>query len=200
MISIARRPAWALAALALLLCACGSTEPGRLTQRTPGANTGAPASTFPFKNPTPTPTASPSPTPTPQGGPVTSEEKRIIRGWADELRHGHVTAASRYFDVPSLVSNGSAPDKLASKADVHDFNATLSCGAKLVKTRRSVKHFVIGTFELTERPGGNCGSGTGNLAEVAFLIAHHHINEWVRVPDPPPDPAATAAPGPPDEA
>ncbi len=198
MLSVVRRPAWALAALALLLCACGSSGPGRLTLRTPDANTGDPVAKFPLTNPTPTPTASPSPTPAPQGGPVTSEEKRIIRGWSDELRHGHVTAASRYFDVPSVVSNGGGADKLASKADVMEFNSTLTCGAKLVKTRRSVHHFVIGTFELTERPGGTCGTGTGSLAEVAFLIQHHHINQWVRVPDPAPAPTPTATPPAPD--
>jgi hypothetical protein len=196
---VARRPAWALAALALLLCACGSKEPSRLTLHTPGATTGTPPEKFPLENPTPAATPTPTPTPSPQGGPVTSEEKRIIRGWSDELRHGHVTAAARYFDIPSLVSNGTEPDTLASKADVKEFNATLTCGAKLVKTRRSIKHFVIGTFQLTELPGGKtCGTGTGSLAEVAFLISRHHINQWRRVPDPEPDPTPAETPAPPD--
>jgi hypothetical protein len=188
MTTVARRPAWALAALTLALCACGRTT-DRFALKTPGAKTGDPSVVA--AAPTATPTA--TPTPKPKGGPVTSEEKRIIRGWSEELRHGHVAAAARYFTIPSIVSNvtGSA-DKLSSRNDVMQFNATLPCGAKLVKTRRSVNRFVIGTFKLTERPGGACGTGTGALAEVAFLIRHHRINQWVRVADPPqPAPSAT---------
>jgi hypothetical protein len=189
----ARLSAWALGALALALSACGGTT-DRFDLRTPGAKTGDP-SVVAAAPPEATPTA--TPTPKPQGGPVTSEEKRIIRGWSDELRQGHVTAASRYFTIPSVVSNitGGA-DKLSSRDDVKQFNATLPCGAKLVKTRRSVNRFVVGTFKLSERPGGACGTGTGTLAEVAFLIRHHRINQWVRVADPPqatPTPTPTAS-------
>jgi hypothetical protein len=36
---------------------------------------------------------------------VTAEERRIIRAWSNELRHGHVDKASRYFAVPALVVN-----------------------------------------------------------------------------------------------
>jgi hypothetical protein len=182
----ARRPAWALAALTLTLGACGGKATDRLTLHTPGAKTGDPSATFVPPSPTPTPTADPTPTAKPEGGPVTAEEKRIIRGWSDELRHGHVQAASRYFTVPSLVSTATGgANRLRSRADVQQFNETLPCGAQLVKTRRSVNRFVIGTFKLTERPGGACGTGTGALAEVAFLIRHHHINQWVRLADPP---------------
>ncbi len=188
------RFSWGLLALAVLLPACGGKEPSRLTLHTPGADTGHPMTSFPFANPTPTPTATPSATPKPEGGPVTSEEKRIIRGWSDELRHGHVDAASRYFTVPSVVSNtGIDAATLSSRADVKEFNDGFPCGAKLVKVRRSVKHFVIGTFTLTERPGKTC-DGPGNLAEVAFLIHRHHIQQWVRAPDPEPEPTPTPKP------
>jgi hypothetical protein len=188
------RFSWGLLALAVLLPACGGKEPSRLTLQTPGADTGHPMASFPFANPTPTPTATPSATPKPEGGPVTSEEKRIIRGWSDELRHGHVDAASRYFTVPSVVSStGIDAATLSSRADVKQFNDGFPCGAKLVKVRRSVKHFVIGTFTLTERPGKTC-DGPGNLAEVAFLIHRHHIQQWVRAPDPEPEPTPTPKP------
>jgi hypothetical protein len=200
MTSVARKPAWMLAALALLLCACGG-KPSRLTLHTPDTATGKDATSFPLPAPTPTATAKPDPTPKPQGGPVTNDEKRVIRGWSDALRQDHVAAASKFFQVPSLVSNGGAADTLASKADVRAFNATLTCGAKLVKTRRSVKHFVIGTFQLTERAGHHmCGTGIGHLAEVAFLISHHHINQWVRVADPAPKPTPTPTPVDPSQA
>jgi hypothetical protein len=188
-----------LAALALLLAACGETPEKRTDLRTPDAETGHGVNIFPLVNPTPTPTASPAATPKPQGGPVTREEKRIIRGWSQELRAGHVNAASRYFTVPSVVSNAGTEAMLSSPADVKEFNKTLPCGAKLVKTRRSAEHFVVGTFELTERPGADCGTGTGHLAEVAFLIQRHRITRWVRGPDPQPDPKAAPSPPPADE-
>ena len=75
-----------------------------------------------------------------------------------------------------------------------EFNDGFPCGAKLVKVRRSVKHFVIGTFTLTERPGPRRATAPGNLAEVAFLIHRHHIQQWVRAPDPEPEPTPTPKP------
>jgi hypothetical protein len=175
---VVRRPLWALLAFTLALAACGSSKPPRMTLHTPGVKTGSSDGTFPLASPTPV--ATPTPTPKPTGKPVTATEKRIIQHWSDALRRGHVNEASGYFDVPSVVSNGDTPATLANEADVRLFNATLACGAKLVKTRRDQKDYVIGTFELTDRPGGDCGTGTGQLAEVAFLIAHDRINQWIR--------------------
>jgi hypothetical protein len=111
----------------------------------------------------------------------------------DQLCHGYVDAASRYFIVPSAVSNAGIDALLSTRADVHEFNDGFPCGAKLVKVRRSVNHFVIGTFTLTERPGKTC-DGTGNLAEVAFLIHRQHIQQWLRAPDPEPEPTPTPKP------
>jgi hypothetical protein len=188
-----------VAALALVLAACGGQKANRMDSRTPGADTGHGVNVFPLVNPTPTPTPSPTATPKPEGGPVTSEEKRIIRGWADELRAGHVSAAARYFTIPSVVSNAGNDALLSSPADVKEFNKTLPCGAKLVKTRRASDHFVIGTFELTQRPGADCGTGKGHLAEFAFRIQRHRITQWVHGPDPPQDPAKAPPPPPADE-
>ena len=188
------RFSWGLLALAVMLPACGGNDPNRLTLHTPGTDTGHPMTAFPFQNPTPTPTPTPSATPKPEGGPVTHDEKAVIRGWADQLRHGHVAAASRYFTIPSVVSTtGIDAATLSTRADVKEFNDGFPCGAKLVKVRRSVKHFVIGTFKLTERPGKKC-DGTGHLAEVAFLIHRHRIQQWVRAPNPEPEPTPTPKP------
>jgi len=181
--------------LAFAVSACGSNGPSRFDLVTPDAHTGAPL---------PTATA----TPEPVRKPVTKAEKRVIQGWADNLRHGHVTKATRYFAVPTLVSNGD-PDwiPLNSRDEVFKFNRTLPCGAKLIRTRRSTDEFVVGIFRLTERPGaGECGTGTGAVASVAFLIEDDHITRWVRVPEDPrtpvpsptetPVPTATATPTP----
>jgi hypothetical protein len=188
------RFSWGLLALAVVLPACGGKEPSRMTLHTPGADTGHPLTSFPFQNPTPEPTATPSPTPKPEGGPVTSAEKRVIQGWSDQLRHGHVGAASRYFTIPSVVSStGVDISTLSTRADVQEFNDSFPCGAKLTKVRRSVNHFVVGTFTLTERPGKKC-DGPGHQVEVAFLIHGHRIQQWVRAPNPEPEPTPTPKP------
>ena len=82
------RPVRALIVLPLVLAACGSSKPPRMTLHTPDVKTGAANPEFPLASPTPAETPKPDPTPKPKGGPVTSTEKRIIKNWADELRHG----------------------------------------------------------------------------------------------------------------
>jgi hypothetical protein len=174
-----------LLALAVTLAACGGTGPDRFDLKTPGAHTGI----GPIVTLAP-PTPAPSATPAPKVRKVTPEERRIIRAWSEQLRHGHVAAASRYFAVPSFFKNVSSSGKLTTRAQVKGFNATLPCGAKLLRIRRGDAHLVIGTFRLTERPGGACGTGAGSLAAVGFLVKSHHIARWERQADPA-EPAAT---------
>ena len=47
----------------------------------------------------------------------------------------------------------------------------------------SAGDYTIGTFRLTERPGGNCGSGTGHSARTAILVRKGRISGWYRLPD-----------------
>jgi hypothetical protein len=157
------------AVLALPLAAgCGGGSDKRATLTTPG---------------TPSQRAQPSATATPAAT-VDPAHERIIRAWADTLRHGDIKGASRYFALPSLVSNGTAPIKLETRAEVRFFNETLPCGAELIATESAPYHFVIATFRLTERPGrGQCGGGVGGTARTAFRIRRAHITDWLRVPD-----------------
>jgi hypothetical protein len=200
---VTARPSLALLALAVGLAACGEAKQDRFDLRTPGAHTGlGPVSTPP---PAGTATAPPKgksrgkagakkPKSEPAPTRVTAEERRIIRGWSDALRHGHVAAASRYFGVPALVVN---PDQaiLNSREAVQSWtNFALPCGAKLLTTRRGEAGTVIATFRLTERPGGSC-TGTGQLAAAEILVKKHHIIQWLRRDDAI-DPAATATPAP----
>jgi hypothetical protein len=131
--------------------------------------------------PTPTPTARPSPdTPAEPD----AADVAVVRAWADTLRRGHVRAAARYFALPSVVSNGTAPIRLESRAAAEFFNRTLPCGAKLIDTEPAARGFFIATFRLTERPGaGRCGSGTGETARTAFRVRDDRITEWLRVQD-----------------
>jgi len=159
------RPAWIAALLALGVGACGSggDDPSRPPDR---VIEGSPA-----KRPADRPS---------------SAEVAVIRGWADALRAGHVTEASRFFAVPALVSNPAPLLRLPSRAAVMAFNRGLPCGARLVDTERGERALVIATFRLTERPGqGRCGTGTGALARTAFLIRGRRIVQWLRVADPP---------------
>jgi hypothetical protein len=179
---------WAIAGLALVLAGCGGTaEPNRLDLTTPGVHTGEP---LPQASTTPAPTAEP----------VTSAEKRVIKGWSDSLRHGRVDAAAAYFAVPSEVSNNTpGVIQLTSVDDVREFNRTLPCGAKLLRTRRITDGFVVGVFRLTERRNAPapCGPGLGEEASVAFKITDDHIAAWVRVVEPSQaDPLATPTPTP----
>jgi hypothetical protein len=169
----------ALAVLGLVASACGDGGPGRLDLTTPGAHTGAGSVSTLAPRATATPKA--------KARPVSRREKRVIRGWADELRHGHVAAAARYFTVPSLVNPDLTPGLivLRSRKAVKTFNRGLPCGARLLRTERSADGFVVGVFRLTERPGvGNCGDGKGHLAAVAFKVRAGHIMQWMRQPDP----------------
>jgi limonene-1,2-epoxide hydrolase len=139
-------------------------------------------------------------TPAPVARRADPAKVQVIRGWVDSLRAGHVDAAARYFAVPSVVQNGSPLIKLRSVAEVRAFNAALPCGARLKRTF-STGRYVAATFVLTERPGGHCGGGTGQLAATAFIIRGGKIVEWRRVPLPSeqlPAPGPSPAPRHPD--
>ena len=109
---------------------------------------------------------------------------RVIRGWVDTLRAGHVSAAAGYFAVPAVVQNGTPPVRLRTLAEVRAFNKDLPCGAKLLRTVAAGR-YVAAVFRLTERPGGRCGSGRGQRAATAFVIRAGKIAEWRRIPLPP---------------
>jgi hypothetical protein len=112
------------------------------------------------------------------------EDVAVIEGWVDTLADGDVEGAAGYFAVPSVAENGTPPITLRSRADVVAFNRSLPCGAELVRARPAGR-FIVATFRLTERPGGDCGSGAGNLARTAFIVRDGKIIEWHRLPDPP---------------
>jgi hypothetical protein len=161
------RRAVPLLALGVIACGGGSSSPSQRADPPPAATA------------SPAPPASPAP-----ARPVSRREAAVIRGWTSSLRHGHVKEASRYFAVPAVVANGTPPVRLQTRAQVDIFNRALSCGAVVVSLERSEHDYVLAEFRLTERPGGNCGTGTGHPAWAAFLVTSGHIVQWLRVPDP----------------
>jgi hypothetical protein len=171
-------PRWTclLAGLALLLSACGSGN--KLAKTPPPAK----------QSPTATPPA------VPKRKPASEADIAVIRGWTDALRHGRVDAATDYFSLPAVISNGGPAYRLTKRKQVRIFNRTLPCGAKF-KEAIDTGAYVVATLVLTERPGrGKCGSGAvGNEAYTAFLIRRHKIVQWRRVVKP--EPESTPAPG-----
>jgi limonene-1,2-epoxide hydrolase len=108
---------------------------------------------------------------------------RVIRHWSDALRRGDVKRATDDFAIPSLVENNSPPMRLRARADVRAFNESLPCGASLERTYR-MGRYTAAVFRLTDRPGGDCGTGIGGQAATAFVIRRGRIVEWRRLPDP----------------
>ncbi len=117
------------------------------------------------------------------GLPPGHESVRVIDEWVKALSAGDVSGAADLFAIPSVVENGTPPIRLAMHADAVAFNRSLPCGAELVRARPEGR-FVVATFRLAERPGGDCGSGAGGLARTEFLIRDGKIAEWRRLPDP----------------
>src|SRR2546421_34658 len=72
------------------------------------------------------------------GRPADPAAVRVIRGWTDAQRASDVERASSYFTVPALVENGTAQE-LDSRAAVRAFNASLPCGAVLLRTSASAR-------------------------------------------------------------
>jgi hypothetical protein len=108
----------------------------------------------------------------------------VIDEWVKSLSRGDVSGAADLFALPSVVENGTRPVSLRSRSDAIHFNRSLPCGARLVRARPDGP-LIAATFRLTERPGGDCGSGVGELARTAFLIRDGKIVEWHRLPNPP---------------
>jgi hypothetical protein len=170
-----RSTAWlASAAAALAMSACGGdrnelTSPGAADRGSKPAPSAEPAEPSQLSEP---------------DSKIDPAEVRVVRAWADALRHGDVRGAARYFALPSLVANGTAPLKLETRAQARFFNRTLPCGATLIATEPAPHGFFIATFRLTERPGrGECGTGTGETARTAFRVRDEHITDWLRVQD-----------------
>lgn len=124
-----------------------------------------------------------APGPTPRPGPADPAATRVIRAWSDALRRGQVERATNLFALPSIVQNNTPPVTLNERAEARAFNLSLPCGARLERAYR-VGRYTAAVFRLTDRPRGNCGSGTGGEAATAFLIRRGRIVEWRRLADP----------------
>lgn len=119
-------------------------------------------------------------------------DRAVIESWARALSDGDVEGAAGYFAIPSTAVNGGLRIEIRSREDAVTFNESLLCGAEVVAARTD-GGVTTATFELSDRPGGDCGSGAGGEAATAFRIKDGEIVEWQRVAVPGGDDAAPPA-------
>jgi hypothetical protein len=131
-------------------------------------------------------------------GPADAASTRVIRRWLAALNRGDVTRAAHFFSLPSKFQNTGTPVlTVDSERERIAVNLSLTCGARAIETGGAGRYTIV-KFRLIERPGGECGTGAGQTARGAILVARGHIKEWYRLPDVPggrPD-APAAADGP----
>jgi hypothetical protein len=108
----------------------------------------------------------------------------VIRSWGLDMQRGQVKQASALFALPAVVANNTPALTMRTRAEIEYFNGTLPCGGRLVDAQPH-HGAIIATFVLTDRPGGGCGSGTGQRAQAAFTLRDGKIVRWIRVPNQP---------------
>jgi hypothetical protein len=118
--------------------------------------------------------------PPPLGAARATDAAAVIDAWSDAMRRSDIEAATDRFALPAVVSNGTPEIELQNRSAVYLFNKSLPCGSVLVDTEEH-HGLTIATFELTDRPGSDCGSGTGAQAKVAFDVREGLIAGWIRV-------------------
>ena len=105
---------------------------------------------------------------------------KVISDWADTLSEGDAEAAAEFFALPSVAENGPLVTAIETREDAIAFNESLPCGATVVAAE-TTGSFTTATFELLERPGGDCGPGVGGSAATSFTIEDGKISEWRRI-------------------
>ena len=120
------------------------------------------------------------------------EAVEVIAAWSEALSSGDTEAAAKLFAIPSVAENGPT-FQIRSPADALVFNESLPCGAELTEAE-TVGESTIATFRLSDRPGGDCGTGSGAEASTSFVIEDGEIAEWRRVGSDGPGPGLPGAP------
>lgn len=107
------------------------------------------------------------------------EALAVIEGWSETLAGGDEAGAAEFFALPSIAENGPTI-RIRTRADAIAFNRALPCGARVIAAE-TTGSLTTATFLLGDRPGGDCGAGTGGTAATSFLIEDGKIVEWRRV-------------------
>jgi limonene-1,2-epoxide hydrolase len=109
-----------------------------------------------------------------------AKPEAVVRAWSDALRRGDIDAATDLFALPAVVANGTPDLRLKTRDEARAFNASFPCGSRVTEV---VEHHgvLVVTFVLTERPGGECGSGAGHSARAALEVRDGRITGWHRL-------------------
>jgi hypothetical protein len=189
-----RLRALSLVSVAMIAAGCGSGNSHRSGAAKQTTSTRTQPSSPQPSSPAPGGTIT-LPAPGPTGIAVAPAAVRVIRAWADALRHGDVRGAARYFALPSVMINGGGTGGLVSVIRIHTIadaeaaNAGLPCGARFLSADKRGQYVNV-LFMLTGRPGpggGNCGGGAGATARTNFVVIGGRIRAWLRAPDDPGD-------------
>lgn len=115
-------------------------------------------------------------------GPLRADAEIVIRRWLAAIREADFERAASYFSVPARVQNGGDIEELRSRSLIESWNRSLPCGAVLERLRPRARGFVVATFQLTDRAGSTCGSGTSGRAQSAIRVLGGRIREWYSLP------------------
>ena len=139
-------------------------------------------------DPGPTPAVSdlalPPGVPDESTGPAAVSARRVITDWLKALRRGDVKRAAHYFALPSKFQNATPVLTVNNEQERLAVNLSLSCGSVATEMGGAGVYTIV-TFRLTQRKGGNCGTGVGGKARGAIRVERRHIKEWYRLPDDP---------------
>ena len=117
-------------------------------------------------------------------GAAATAARHVINDWLKALRSGNVKRAAHYFALPSKFQNATPVLTVHNEQERIAVNVSLSCGAVATQMGGAGVYTIV-TFRLTERKGGNCGTGVGGKARGAIRVERRHIKEWYRLPDEP---------------
>jgi len=109
---------------------------------------------------------------------------KVIARWLKVLRRGDELAAARFWATGAKFQNATPVLTIDTPIEKIAIQESLPCGAR-IKEAGGPAPFVVLVFVLTERRGGDCGSGVGQTARGAIRVAHGQIVEWYRLPDDP---------------
>jgi hypothetical protein len=127
-------------------------------------------------------------------GPADRAAVRVIARWLRVLRRGDEVRAARFWATGAKFQNATPVLTIDTPIEKLAIQKSLPCGAR-IKRAGGPAPFVVVVFVLTERRGGDCGSGAGQTARGAIRVANGRIAEWYRLPDDPdqeqPDAAVT---------
>jgi hypothetical protein len=119
---------------------------------------------------------------------------KVIARWLRALRSGDEAKAASFWATGAKFQNATPVLTIDTPIEKLAIQKSLTCGAK-IRDAGGPRPFVVLVFVLTQRPGGDCGTGTGHTARGAIRVAHGQIVEWYRLPDDPgqrqPDVAVT---------